>query len=106
MNINVGLLQASCSKPSLNHTMGWWGTHKKSISEWPQFRILMEVRFDEQVTVLSQRYIGMLNHVEKINQCHIAFVEYLRQEWAHHFIHTLEMTPRSWYTFIDLRQGT
>ena len=35
----------------------------------------------------------------------MTFAKYPRQEWVHHFIHTLEMTPRSWYTSIDLRQG-
>ena len=43
---------------------------------------------------------------EHLNQCHTTFAEYLRQKWAHHFIHTLEMTPRSWYTSMELRQGT
>ena len=33
------------------------------------------------------------------------FAEYPRQEWVHHFIHTLEMTLRCQYTSIDLRQG-
>ena len=54
---------------------------------------------------MSQRYIGLSNHVEHINQCRIAFAEYPRKEWVHHFIHTLEMTPRSWYTSMELRQG-
>ena len=27
----------------------WWGAHKKSITDWPQCRRLMEVIFDSQV---------------------------------------------------------
>ena len=73
----------------------WWGMHKKSISEWPQCRILLEVRFCEEVTILIQRYIGLSNPIKHINQCRIAFAEYPQHEWVHHFIHTLEMT-RSW----------
>ena len=73
----------------------WWGTHKQSISKWPQCRRLLEVRFSEEVNVMSQKYTGLSNLLEHINQCRIAFAEYLRQKWAHHFIHTLEMTPRS-----------
>ena len=45
----------------------WWGTHKKSISEWPQCRILMEVRFGKEVNVVSQKYTGLSNPVEHIN---------------------------------------
>ena len=56
----------------------WWGTHKKSISEWPQCRIFLEVRFGEEVIVMSHRYTRLSNPVEHINQCHIAFAEYLQ----------------------------
>ena len=66
----------------------------------------MEVIFDEIVTVLSQKYTGLSNPVEHLSQCHMAFAKYPRQEWVHHFIHTLEMTPRTWYTSMELRQGT
>ena len=84
----------------------WLGTHKQSISEWPQCRRLLEVRFDEEVTVVTHKYTGFLNPVVHINQCRIAFAEYPRHEWVHHFIHTLEMTPRSWYTSMEMQQGT
>ena len=30
----------------------WWGTHKQSISEWPQCRILMEIIFGEETSTL------------------------------------------------------
>ena len=66
----------------------------------------MEVQFGEEVTIVSHKYIGLLSPVQHINQCHTIFAEYTQQEWIHHFIHTLEMTPRSWYTSMELRQGT
>ena len=55
---------------------------------------------------MSHKYKGLSNPVEHNNQCHITFEKYRRQEWVHHFIHTLEMTPRIWYTSLELQQGT
>ena len=66
----------------------------------------MESNFGEEATTMSHKYTGLSNAVKHINQCRTAFAEYPRQEWVHHFIHTLEMTPRSWYTSMELRQGT
>ena len=34
----------------------WWGTHKQSISEWPQCRRLMEIRFGEEVDYADKKY--------------------------------------------------
>ena len=84
----------------------WWGKHKQFITEWPRCRRLMEVRFGEEITTVSHKYSGLANPVEHLNHCHITFAEYLRKEWVHHFIHTLEMTPRTWYAYMELRQGT
>ena len=66
----------------------------------------MEVRFEEEVTLVNHKYSRLEKPMEHFNHCHIAFAEYPRQEWVHHFIHTLEMTPRTWYTSMELRQGT
>ena len=66
----------------------------------------MEVIFREEVSLVYHKYSGLANPVEHLNQCRIVFVEYPRQEWVHHFIHTLEMTPKTWYTYMELRQGT
>ena len=45
----------------------WWGTHKQSISEWPQCRRLMEVKFNEEVTIVSQKYTGLSSPTEHLN---------------------------------------
>ena len=66
----------------------------------------MEVRFREEFTWVKHKYLGLANPVEHINDCCIAFAEYPREEWVHHFIHTLEMKPRTWYASMELRQGT
>ena len=76
------------------------------MSKWTQCRRLVEAIFGEEVTTVSHKYTGLVNHVEHINQFQTTFAEYPRQEWVHHFIHTLEMTPRRWYTSMELRQGT
>ena len=34
----------------------WWGTHKKYISKWPQFRLLMEIRFGEEIIYTGHKY--------------------------------------------------
>ena len=44
--------------------------------------------------------------MEHIEHCRMTWQEYLRQEWVHRFIHTLEMVPRNWYTSVELRRGT
>ena len=84
----------------------WWGTHKQFITEWPQCKRLMEVIFGKEVLTMSHKYIGLLSPVQHINKCGTVFAEYPRQEWVHHFIHTLEMTPRVWHESMELRQGT
>ena len=44
----------------------WWGTHKKAISEWPQFQQLLEIRFGEEISYFDQKYIGLTNPLEHI----------------------------------------
>ena len=34
----------------------WWDTHKKSISEWPQCRRLMEIIFREEISFPDKKY--------------------------------------------------
>ena len=63
----------------------------------------MEVRFEEEVTLVNHKYSWLENLVEHLNNCHIVFVEYPRQEWVLHFIHALEMTPRTWYASMELQ---
>ena len=103
-----GIVIESQQLSALDHVLKatpakWWGTHKQSISEWPQCQSLMDAIFDEEVTTVSHKYTCLLSPAKHINRCRTAFAEYPQQEWIHHFIHTLEIMPRSWYTSIELR---
>ena len=45
----------------------WWGTHKKSISEWPQCRREMEIIFGEEISYDNKKHTGLLDpgkHIE------------------------------------------
>ena len=102
-----GLVTESQCLSALDHALKatparWWGAHKKSITNWPHYRRLMEVIFGEEVTLVYHKYSGLENPMEHLNQCRIVFAEYSREEWVHHFIHALEMTPRTWYASMEL----
>ena len=81
------------------------GTHKKSISEWTQCRILLEIIFGEYISYTSRKYTGLTHLVEHIEHCRMTWLEYVRQEWVHHFIHTLDMKPRNSYTSVEIQRG-
>ena len=63
----------------------------------------MEIRFGKEISYIDCKYTGMTNPVEHIEQYRLTWQEYPRQEWVHHFIHTLDMIPRNWYTYVELR---
>ena len=44
----------------------WWGTHKESISEWKQCRILMKIIFGEEISYAHRKYTGLKNSFEHI----------------------------------------
>ena len=84
----------------------WWGTHKKSNSEWLQCRRLMEIRFGEEVTYVDKKYTGLSYRGKHIKHHHTAWKAYPWPEWLHWFIHTLKIIPRIWYTLKELQWGT
>ena len=47
----------------------WWGTHKKSISDWLQCRILMRIIFEDEINYDDQKYIGLLDPGKNIEHC-------------------------------------
>ena len=63
----------------------------------------MEVRFGEDVTLINNKYLGLEDPIEHMNHCRTVFAKYPQQEWVHHFVHTLEMTPNA---SMELREGT
>ena len=87
-------------------TARWWGTHKQSISEWEQHRRLLDIIFGEEINYIGRKYTILIDHVKHIEYCRTTWQEYPWQEWVHHFIHTLDMIPRNWYTSVELKWGT
>ena len=81
----------------------WWVAHKESISEWPQCRRSVEIRFREEINYTIQKYTLLINFVDHIEYCRATWEACPRQEWVHQFIHTLDMIPRRWYTSVELR---
>ena len=84
----------------------WWGTHKQSISEWTQCRRLMEIIFREDISYDDQKYTGLSDPGKHIEHYRTTWKAYMRKEWVHRFIQTLEMVPRGWYTSEELQRGT
>ena len=54
----------------------WWGTHKKSIFEWKQCKILLEIRFEEEIIYTGCKYTGLKNPMEHIEDCRTTWKEY------------------------------
>ena len=80
-----GLVMESCRLFTLYHALKatptrWWGAHKKSITNWPQCRRLMEFRFGEEATLVNHKYSGLANPTEHLNHCCMVFADYPRQE--------------------------
>ena len=84
----------------------WWVAHKQSISEWSQCWWLLEIRFCENMFYIGQKYTGLTNPVDHIENCRTTWKTSPRQEWVHQFIHTLDMIPRNRYTSVELRRWT
>ena len=83
LNEFEGLVMESQHLSTLDHTLKampvrWWGVHKNSITNWPHYRILIEVIFREEVTLVNHKYSGLENPVEHLNHCHIVFAKYTR----------------------------
>ena len=77
-----GLVIESQRLSTLDHVLKamptrWWGMHKQFITEWPQCRRLMEVRFGEEVTLVNYKNSSLANPIEHLNHCRMVFVEYL-----------------------------
>ena len=47
----------------------WCGTHKQYIFEWSQCRILLEIRFGEEISYIGRNYIVLTSPVEHIEHC-------------------------------------
>ena len=64
------------------------------------------VRFGDDVGGLNYRYDGQINPKAHIESCTQEWKHRSADEWVHLFIHTMDTTPRNWYTEIELHRGT
>ena len=84
----------------------WWAMHKKNITTWETCHKLLMVIFGDNVGGFSYRYDGQMNPKAHIEACIQAWKEKSVEECVHLFIHTLDTSPRNWYTETKLRSGT
>ena len=66
----------------------------------------MEVRFGDKVMYTSHKCTVLTSPVKHIENCHATWEACPRHEWVHHFVHTLDMIPRNWYTSVEMQRGT
>ena len=84
----------------------WWVAHKRNIATWETCHILLIIRFGEDVGGMNYRYDGQTDPRIHIETCAKACKHRNIDEWVHLFVHTLDTTPRNWYTEAELRNGT
>ena len=76
----------------------WWATHKKNIATWETYHRLLTVRFGDDAGGISHKYDGQTNPRLHMEACVQAWQHRSVDEWVHLFVHTLDTTPKNWYT--------
>jgi hypothetical protein len=84
----------------------WWDSHKERIEYWLQCKILMQVRFGNEVEYTAQKYTRVSNPIDHIAQCRKIWSSILKKEWTHEFTHTLDMIPKNWYLELEIHRET
>ena len=84
----------------------WWVAHKENITTWETCHRLFILRFGEDVEAVSSNYNGLTNPIVHIESCDKEWKHHNVDEWVHLFVHTLDTSPRNWYTETELRKGT
>lgn len=79
--------------------------HKKNIATWETCCRLLVVRFGDDAGGVSYRCDGQTHPKAHISACIQAWQDKSTDKWVHLFIHTLDTTPRNWYTEIELHRG-
>ena len=54
----------------------WRGTHKKSISEWPQCKTLMEIIFGKDISFPDLKYTSLIDSGKHIENCRTVWKEH------------------------------
>ena len=82
----------------------WWATHKRNITTWESYHRFPIIRFDEDVGDMNYRYDGQTDPRIHIESCIEAWQHRSVNKWVHIFVHTLDTTPRNWYTEAELHK--
>ena len=73
---------------------------------WETCHKLLIIRFGEDVGGINYGYDGKTNPKIHIESCIEAWLHRNADEWVHLFAHTLDTSPRNWYTETELHRGT
>ena len=82
----------------------WWETHKKSIDRCSLCCRLMEVHFSDTKSYQREKYDGRNDPNYHLMACHTMWVSWVKDEWVHDFVHTLDEMSRQWYVSAELRR--
>lgn len=88
----------------------WWATHEQDWKDWAQVVECIRVRFQPSQDIeLLNRYKGVEDpQKEHIWYCERRWTEKKvpKEQWAHRFVHTVDVVPRSWYIQEEWRRQT
>ena len=84
----------------------WWAGHKENIVTSETCHKLLILSFGEDVEAINCKYDGLTDPRVHIESCAKAWKHQNVDEWVHLFVHTLDTSPRNWYTETELRKGT
>ena len=84
----------------------WWTAHQGKITTWETCRRLFMIRFGTDTKGMDSLYDGVTCPTPHIRACEEAWKDRSNDEWVHLFVHTLDSSPRHWYTETKLCHGT
>ena len=84
----------------------WWIAHRGNIATWDTCHRLLMIRFGVDTGGMNSLLDGVSGPTSHIQTCEESWKNRFDDEWVHLFVHTLNSTPRHWYTKIELRRGT
>ena len=73
----------------------WWVAHKEGMEDWSKCRRVMQVIFGTKVEYIVQKYTGVSDPTNHVEQCRDIWSSIPKKEWMHMFIHTLDTIPKN-----------
>jgi hypothetical protein len=80
--------------------------HQRNITTWDTCRRLLMIRFGADTRGMNLVYDGISGPTQHIQAYEEAWKDGSSDQWVHSFVHTLDSTPRHWYTETKLYRGT